>query len=83
MSWNYRIVKYKDGSGYGLHEVFYDDNGVPSGMTKNPAGFVSSEYEGPAGIHESMMMARTDAIRRPVLEEPDWLGTPPTPQEGE
>ena len=28
MTWNYRVVKYSDGSGYGLHEIYYDDDGV-------------------------------------------------------
>jgi hypothetical protein len=23
MSWNYRIVRYRNGEGFGLHEVFY------------------------------------------------------------
>ena len=40
MSWNYRIVKYANGDGYGLHEVFYDAAGNPKSMTAEPAGFV-------------------------------------------
>ena len=39
MSWNYRIVEYRDGSGFGLHEVFYDDKGQPWSMTEQPASF--------------------------------------------
>jgi hypothetical protein len=32
MTWNYRIVRRRDGT-YGLHEVYYDDNGEPDYMT--------------------------------------------------
>lgn len=78
MSWNYRIVQYKDGSGYGLHEVYYDDEGQPWSMTKNPASFVCNPDEGPAGITGALMMARTDARKRPVLVEPKkWPGKNP------
>ena len=67
MSWNYRIVKYADGSGYGLHEVYYDDYGNEEAMTENPASFVG---ESPEDIHGQMITARTDAIKRPIFEEP-------------
>ncbi len=33
MTWNYRIVKYADGSGFGLHEVGYNLMGEPVSMT--------------------------------------------------
>lgn len=80
MSWNYRIVKYRDGNGFGLHEVQYDKEGLPFSMTEEPASFVAALEEGPQGIHQSMMMARTDAIRRPIFEEPEegkWPGKAP------
>ncbi len=70
MTWNYRIVKYADGTGYGLHEVHYDKNGEPVSMSAEPTGFVS---ETPHGIHDAMLIARTDARHRPVfVEPPDW-----------
>ena len=69
MSWNYRIIKYADGSGYGLHEVYYDDRGKPMNMTEDPATFMCDEWEGPEGIIGSLMMARTDAHKRPMLDE--------------
>jgi len=84
MSWNYRIVRYRSGEGFGLHEVFYDDDGLPWGMTENPATFVSGTDEGPAGIKGSLLRARVDAIKRPVFDEPEegkWPGKPPAHEE--
>jgi hypothetical protein len=71
MSWNYRIVKYKDGTGYGLHEVFYDKGGQPTGMGERPASFGCGEDEDPESIHKSLRKASADAIKRPTLIEPD------------
>ncbi len=34
MSWNYRVVKTKQG--YSVFEVFYDENGLPNGITEKP-----------------------------------------------
>ena len=71
MSWNYRVVRYRDKSGFGLHEVFYDKDGQPWSMTERPTGFTADLDEGPKGICESLLMARVDARKRPVLDEPD------------
>lgn len=67
MTWNYRIVKYFNGSGFGLHEVFYDKDGKEMSMTENPifAG------ETPEEIKSSLLNARVDAIKRPIFEEPE------------
>jgi hypothetical protein len=39
MSWNYRILKTKDGEDdwYQIHEVYYDKGGKVKGWTKNGA----------------------------------------------
>lgn len=79
--WNYRIVEYQDGSGYGLHEVYYDDDGQPWAMTEGAARFVCDRDEGAEGIKESLLRARVDAIKRPVFKEPEpgkWPGNPPS-----
>lgn len=68
--WNYRIVKYADGDGYGLHEVYYDDDGVEEFMSVNPAEFLG---DAPKKVVEQLMIARTDARKRPVFNEPkEW-----------
>lgn len=70
MSWNYRIVKYADGSGFGVHEVHYNSEGKESAMTKEPAAFVGDTAE---EVRSGLMMAKADADRRPVFDEPaEW-----------
>jgi len=78
MSWNYRVVKYKDGSGFGLHEVFYDKAGEPLTMTAKPISFTCDSDEDPSCIGMAMAMAQRDAFERDVLEEPQkWPGEVP------
>jgi hypothetical protein len=73
MSWNYRIVRYADGSGFGLHEVHYDAAGEAIRMTGNPAGFCGDTTE---EVRASFIKAKTDAFRRPVFDEPkEWATT--------
>jgi len=74
MAWNYRVVEYTDGSGFGLHEVYYDKDGTPTRMTKRPCGFFSEELH---GLHESMILARGDAIRQSVVKETE-IGKAPS-----
>jgi len=78
MTWNYRIVKYRNGSGYGLHEVFYDDRDRPITMTDDPIGFAAEPEEGPEGVVESLRMAlrAVENVRSiPPLDEPEeWPG---------
>ena len=68
MTWNYRIIHYKDG-GYGLHEVFYE-NGKIDGWTQQPINFVCEEDEGPKGIIDGLELASKDCSLS-VLEEKD------------
>lgn len=78
MTWNYRIVHYKDG--FGLHEVYYDAAGLPWGMTDAPVRFTCDDDEGPAGIIESLKRALKDARERPVFDVPaddEWPGNAP------
>ena len=72
MTWNYRLVKYANGSGFGLHEVHYDANRKAISMTERAAGFVGDT---PEEIRGAMLLARTSAFRRPVFDEPpEWNG---------
>lgn len=75
MTWNYRIVKYHNGTGYGLHEVHYDADGKPIRMTTEPAGFVG---DSPEEVRAALLVARGDAIRRTVFDEPaEWAALNP------
>lgn len=68
MTWNYRIIRRKDGS-FGLHEVYYDEAGTPHSMTVDPVGFAADADEGEQGIIASLEIALRDARSRPVLDE--------------
>jgi hypothetical protein len=68
MSWNYRVVRYKDGSGYGVHEVYYDGAGKACSMTEQPIPFRGDTLK---DIRESLKMANADAKRQPIFDEPE------------
>ncbi len=76
MSWNYRIVHYrKPQTGYGLHEVYYNDQGEPVTMGAGPASFTAFDEEGQAAIVAGLEKALRDAKARAILEEPEvWPG---------
>ena len=75
MTWNYRIVRYRDGSGFGLHRVHYDANNFPWMMTESPAVFVGDSVD---ELQKSLLLAYNDANARPVFDEPEvWLGKGP------
>lgn len=56
--------------GFGIHEVHYDKDGKATSMSERPAAFVGDT---PEEVRGSLMMAKMDATRRPVFDEPeDW-----------
>lgn len=65
MTWNYRLIRYADGS-VGLHEVHYNAKGNPVARTERPATFVSDDA---AGLAASLRMALADVERLPVLAD--------------
>lgn len=76
MTWNYRIVRYRSvGAGYGLHEVYYNDQGEAVTMGAAPASFCADTEEGKEGIIKMLTMALADAQNRGILDEPQhWPG---------
>jgi hypothetical protein len=36
-TWNYRVIRYKNGD-LGIHEVYYNDEGIPVSCTENAVG---------------------------------------------
>jgi hypothetical protein len=66
MPWNYRLVRYRDGSGYGLHEIFYDGDGQPTGMTEQPISFGCDRNEDAEA--NSQLEGRSTAVCRPRRE---------------
>lgn len=70
--WNYRIVKHdEEFDSYGLHEVYYDDDGYPIGMTKNPVELSATSRE---RLLQQIETALNDAKNRPLLDESEIPG---------
>lgn len=70
MTWHYQIVRYADNKGFGLHEVFRDENGVLTGCTENPVTFACMNDEGPEEIIKALQMALKDAQQTTVIDDP-------------
>jgi hypothetical protein len=79
MSWNYRIVKkaipaeHRAGGEFhhALHEVYYDKEGRPNGLTQAPAHFGGADRD---EIANALELALRDARERPILNEWDIRG---------
>ena len=75
MSWSYRLVRYRGDVGYGLHEVYFRDDGRAWSMTENPATFEGDE---PEEVLAALDMAVEAARQRPVFDEPEtWAPREP------
>jgi len=68
-TWTYRIIRYSDGRGLGLHEVFYDEVGNLVDMTAAPISFRVETAEGPSTLIDMLKQALVDAERSAVLDE--------------
>ena len=69
MIWNHRVVrKVCDGEEFlGIHEVFYDDEGIPDMCTVDAAEVCGESLEGLEQTLEWM----TKALGQPILEYAD------------
>lgn len=72
MSWNYRVVRFKDDleyteEYYEIKEVFYDNLGKPVGYSDANCG--ADTYE---GLFECMSMMQA-AHAKPVLDEAEFF----------
>lgn len=75
MTWNYRVMLFPavqeiDEPYYGIVEVYYDDQGKPSGYTENPVRVTWDEGED--GVKMLVLMAKAFAL--PVLTPKDFGG---------
>lgn len=69
MSWNYRLIRYEDGS-LGIHEVFYRDQGDPWTCTRDAIGIVGEDME-----EIRLEIARfLIATNKPILDWDDIRG---------
>jgi hypothetical protein len=69
-----RWSSWRDGTGYGLHEVYYDNEGRPIGMTPGADQVrlrCRRRSEGSSAVADH---GDADASKRPVLDEPGhWV----------
>ena len=65
MTWNYRVIRYEDGSS-GLHEVYYDDNDKITFWTSEPCNFMAWPEE-PYAIETQLVSALNNVRTLPVL----------------
>lgn len=72
MTWNYRIValEHEEGTQYGIHEVYYDDSGLPIFYTENPVPCIGHDLVGLFESFNSMSVG----LAKPVLTEKDFIG---------
>jgi len=72
MTWNYRVVKkrYEDTElvFFGIHEVYYDEEGKPNLVTQEPIDVSGESVEDLLDIYETMK----EAFRKPVLLYEDF-----------
>ncbi len=69
MHWNNRILRHPDGS-YGLHEVFYNDEGKPSACTEES---LIGQYESVTELRKILdLMLKDVRSNNPVLKWDDF-----------
>jgi hypothetical protein len=68
MGWNYRILAHKHNNDiyFQIHEVYYNDQGIPNGYTKNPCTIGSDNID---GIKFSLTKI-VECTEKPIL----WAG---------
>lgn len=73
MSWNYRVIKTIIGGeeSYGIHEVYYDEQGKPKMYSKDP---VPAYGETLLELKEDMERL-LKAFNTPILTEDDFNST--------
>lgn len=70
MEYQNRILRYADGSGYGLWQVILNEDGTFS--VGAAVGYITADS--PDELAASMKAAVDEAMRSPIVDEPDWTG---------
>ena len=70
MTWNHRVLahEHKGELTFGIHEVFYNDDGVPDMCTEDAVGVVGDNL---ADISQTLKWMRK-ALRKPILSYSDF-----------
>lgn len=71
MFWNHRVIEAVGEDGekyYGIHEVYYDNDGNPRAYTENPVGVSWGQDDNPMQVLEWM----TNCLSKPYLKKSDF-----------
>ena len=70
MTWNHRIIakEYKDQLWFGIHEVFYNKDGVPDMCTEGAVDIIGESL---SEISQTLRWMRK-ALRKPILNYADF-----------
>ena len=68
MSWNYRVLahKYEEEIYFEIHEVYYDENGIPNGYKEKPVTISGENIKGMRWALNKMK----ECLKKPIL----WAG---------
>jgi hypothetical protein len=68
MGWNHRVLahKYQEEIYFQIHEVLYDENGIPNGYTAEPVTIGSEDIKGMRWTLNKMK----ECLKKPIL----WAG---------
>jgi len=68
MGWNHRVLahKYQEKIYFEIHEVLYDENGIPNGYTAEPVTIGSEDIKGMRWTLNKMK----ECLKKPIL----WAG---------
>lgn len=68
MGWNHRVLahKYREEVYLQIHEVFYDENGIPNGYTAEPITIGAEDIKGIRWTLNKMK----ECLKKPIL----WAG---------
>lgn len=73
-TWNYRVVHHKETihdeprEWCAIHEVYYDEDGRPARMSKDPVTFLGDDAD---DLIRKLQLALWDAEHRDVFEPPE------------
>ncbi len=79
VSWNYRVVLHKAGcletnpdmkwdEYLAIHEVYYDKDGKPDGMTKDAKGIMGDEGKDSLYSIKLILEQMMDSLKKPILD---------------
>ena len=70
MTWDYRIVKDPKEDWFGIYEVFYNEEGIPSPSSEKPERVQGENVKEIRGVLKRMKRA----LDLPILEDKDFVG---------